>query len=215
MGDKNSGSAWKWVAGALAIALSYNVGYESGFSANPPLSPPSTGLSYEATPDVTAVDGTTLPADPLLTAAVTAPAAGGLPKVEVPQHLRDKLEALANEPQLEERPSLAVAGDYSSFPLTEEEDADEAVGTAAVLASDQASDSTGSEERSAYAATIAAPIAPDSYLAPKSLALGCAENGSCYGDISVATGRAKTVAVRGYYRSDGTYVRGHYRSKPR
>ena len=41
----------------------------------------------------------------------------------------------------------------------------------------------------------------------------CAENGSCYGDTSILTGRAKTVSVRGYYRSDGTYVRGHYRSK--
>ena len=43
----------------------------------------------------------------------------------------------------------------------------------------------------------------------------CAENGSCYGDISVGTGRPKTVAVRSYTRRDGTYVRGHYRSRPR
>jgi hypothetical protein len=43
----------------------------------------------------------------------------------------------------------------------------------------------------------------------------CAENGSCYGDISDATGRPKTVHVDGYYRRDGTYVRGHYRSSPR
>ena len=42
-----------------------------------------------------------------------------------------------------------------------------------------------------------------------------AENGSYYGEISVNTGRPKTVHVRGYYRKDGTYVRGHYRSKPR
>jgi hypothetical protein len=41
----------------------------------------------------------------------------------------------------------------------------------------------------------------------------CAENGSCYGDVSTTTGRAKTVPVQGYYRKDGTYVRGHYRSK--
>lgn len=40
----------------------------------------------------------------------------------------------------------------------------------------------------------------------------CAENGSCYGDISNLSGKPKTVAVRGYYRKDGTYVRGHYRS---
>lgn len=43
--------------------------------------------------------------------------------------------------------------------------------------------------------------------------LGCEENGSCYGDISAATGHPKTVEVHGYYRSNGTYVRGHYRSK--
>ena len=41
----------------------------------------------------------------------------------------------------------------------------------------------------------------------------CAENGSCFGDISTYNGQPKTVRVRGYYRSDGTYVRGHYRSK--
>lgn len=41
----------------------------------------------------------------------------------------------------------------------------------------------------------------------------CAENGSCYGDISSLTGRPKTVAVGGYYRKNGTYVRGYYRSR--
>ena len=44
---------------------------------------------------------------------------------------------------------------------------------------------------------------------------GCAENGSCYGHISTNTGRPKTIHVNGYYRRDGTYVRGHYRSSPR
>jgi hypothetical protein len=42
-----------------------------------------------------------------------------------------------------------------------------------------------------------------------------AENGSYYGEISDLTGRPKTVHVRGYYRKDGTYVQGHYRSRPR
>ena len=41
----------------------------------------------------------------------------------------------------------------------------------------------------------------------------CAENGSCYGDLN-ANGVPKTVHVDGYYRKDGTYVRGHYRSAP-
>ena len=41
----------------------------------------------------------------------------------------------------------------------------------------------------------------------------CAENGSCYGDVSNITGLPKTTHVDGYYRKDGTYVRGHYRSR--
>jgi len=40
-----------------------------------------------------------------------------------------------------------------------------------------------------------------------------AENGSYYGEISRNTGRPKTTHVRGYFRKDGTYVRGHYRSR--
>ena len=50
---------------------------------------------------------------------------------------------------------------------------------------------------------------------PRASSPACAENGSCYGDISKNTGRPKTVGVRGYTRKDGTYVRGHYRSTPR
>lgn len=38
---------------------------------------------------------------------------------------------------------------------------------------------------------------------------------SGYGEISQLTGKPKTVHVKGYYRKDGTYVRSHYRSKPR
>jgi outer membrane protein assembly factor BamE (lipoprotein component of BamABCDE complex) len=41
-----------------------------------------------------------------------------------------------------------------------------------------------------------------------------AENGSYYGQVSQLTGRPKTVFVHSYYRSDGTYVRSHYRSLP-
>ncbi len=47
---------------------------------------------------------------------------------------------------------------------------------------------------------------------PTTSASACAENGSCYGDTSAATGKPKTTYVQGYTRRDGTYVRGHYRS---
>lgn len=40
-----------------------------------------------------------------------------------------------------------------------------------------------------------------------------AENGSYYGEPN-ANGVPKTVGVSGYYRQDGTYVRGYYRSPP-
>ncbi|MGA4578032.1 YHYH domain-containing protein [Limisphaera sp. VF-2] len=41
-----------------------------------------------------------------------------------------------------------------------------------------------------------------------------AENGSYYGQRN-AYGVPKTVYVKGYFRRDGTYVRGHYRSARR
>lgn len=41
-----------------------------------------------------------------------------------------------------------------------------------------------------------------------------AENGSYFGELNIY-GRPKSVHVNGYYRKDGTYVRGHYRSRPR
>jgi len=50
---------------------------------------------------------------------------------------------------------------------------------------------------------------PDNSQPKKSVA----ENGSYYGETSQQTGKPKTVYVNGYYRKDGTYVRGHYRSK--
>jgi hypothetical protein len=43
--------------------------------------------------------------------------------------------------------------------------------------------------------------------------VGIAQNGSYYGQPN-SNGIPKTVAVNGYYRKDGTYVQGHYRSAP-
>jgi hypothetical protein len=66
-------------------------------------------------------------------------------------------------------------------------------------------------------ATFVSP-SPNQNSTPKSPSLtsiGCAENGSCYGDISSVNGTPKTSHVDGYFRKDGTYVRGHYRSKGR
>lgn len=64
--------------------------------------------------------------------------------------------------------------------------------------------------------TYAAPAAVRAYEPPAVAAPvygRVAENGSYYGQPNVNV-VPKTVAVGGYYRKDGTYVRGHYRSAP-
>jgi hypothetical protein len=68
--------------------------------------------------------------------------------------------------------------------------------------------STPAAANASAPSTAPASAAPATATVPR-----CAENGSCPGDISTATGRPKTVYVQGYTRKDGTYVRGHYRSK--
>ncbi len=57
----------------------------------------------------------------------------------------------------------------------------------------------GYPTRSSYAKRYSAP--------------GVVENGSYYREISTHNGLPKTNYVNGYYRRDGTYVRGHYRSR--
>ncbi len=76
----------------------------------------------------------------------------------------------------------------------------------------------------AYVPAVASP-AQSAYIAPSAVTAyeptvisapvygAVAENGSYYGQPN-ANGVPKTVAVGGYYRKDGTYVRGHYRSAP-
>jgi hypothetical protein len=65
--------------------------------------------------------------------------------------------------------------------------------------------------RTPAAALVTGPV--ESTTLPTASGPSCAENGSCYGDVSSATMRPKTTHVSGYTRRDGTYVRGHYRSK--
>jgi endonuclease YncB( thermonuclease family) len=61
---------------------------------------------------------------------------------------------------------------------------------------------SGSRGEPSYSSTLKSP-------APR------ASNQSSYGQVSPQTGQPKTSWVEGYYRKDGTYVRGHYRSAPR
>jgi len=56
--------------------------------------------------------------------------------------------------------------------------------------------------------------APQKILGPSFVwPLAVAENGSYYGELN-KNGVPKTVHVNGYFRSNGTYVRGYYRSAP-
>lgn len=66
--------------------------------------------------------------------------------------------------------------------------------------------------RKTYFRSFPSPTA-SSKLPSLNVSPGVAENGSYYGE-SNKYGVPKTVYVNGYYRSDGTYVRGHYRSAP-
>jgi hypothetical protein len=76
---------------------------------------------------------------------------------------------------------------------------------------DSTSQSDKGSSASPQASSSVQPAASSS--STTSISLPCAENGSCYGDPN-ANGVPKTVHVNGYYRKDGTYVRGHYRSAP-
>lgn len=62
-------------------------------------------------------------------------------------------------------------------------------------------------------APVPAAPAPALKTAPPAYKPNVAENGSYYGQPN-AYGVPKTVHVSGYFRKDGTYVRGHYRSRP-
>jgi hypothetical protein len=68
------------------------------------------------------------------------------------------------------------------------------------------------------ASSAAVPTAPDTQLDELFKALltsagAPAENGSYYGEPN-KNGVPKTILVNGYTRSNGTYVRGYYRSAP-
>ena len=82
---------------------------------------------------------------------------------------------------------------------------------------------TASIDTLSAASITTAPVVVDSAETPRATeiplkppsGLGCAENSSCYGDISNINGMPTTNLVNGYFRRDGTYVRGHYRSSGR
>jgi hypothetical protein len=57
-----------------------------------------------------------------------------------------------------------------------------------------------------------ASTGPELQVAGESAPPRCAENGSCFGDVSFETGKPKNFFVAGHYRADGTYVKSSYES---
>ena len=218
-----SGGVWKWVAGAFALVISYGAGFEAGRDE----SRTTSGQTEEVASFVEATSAPILaeaePADPaLLPSATPAKPETALPTDEV-------------DGRNSEAAGFATGSLHASETSTSSTELTPAILAAATQA---ALDDDGEDEPSAPSLETALssvpsvdtasspnPVGDDStsssvaYSAPIALPSrstgGCAENGSCYGDVSSATGRAKTISVGGYYRRDGTYVRGHYRSSAR
>lgn len=218
--EQNKGSGWKWVAGGLAVLFSYNVGYQNGVASDRSYasSVATPGTETASAPTLTATQATYTPP------ALTSPAApAGQPDqaFQPEPFVQAAAATTSTEPLLQPSTSAPVP---TSVPVTAaalvrpvSSGYDYSAEDAEPLdnAGEEAAESAIS---TAYAAPVAAASSSPSYSSsylPKAVGVGCAENGSCYGDFSGATGRAKTVAVRGYYRRDGTYVRSHYRSRAR
>lgn len=74
--------------------------------------------------------------------------------------------------------------------------------------------STGYSGSSSYTSSGSSGSGYSSFETPSaSYGNSIPDNSSYYGQISSITGAPKTTYVRGYTRSDGTQVRGHYRSR--
>ena len=213
MDQKQNGNGWKWVAGGLALICSYQLGYSAGTddSAPPQFQPTLASGTSDPAPEVV------LPASSPASLETVASAPDA--EAEASNSLQEAATEIA--PAGQEAPASGALGPTSpdSFDRDDESESEEA-------SQRFASQEDVEERANAFAASLAPATRTPSTTGPvpstplsttpapsRPISVGCAENGSCYGDISTATGRPKTVRVRGYYRKDGTYVRGHYRSR--
>lgn len=213
----SSGGGGKWALVAVGLLIAYSAGYSSG-SGEQPTAYDSSAPAYSA--DSTAFTAATAvePAAATEDAAVDDAESSDAP-VEDAEDYADAEYYGDSEDE-----GVAVAA------VTDANGASDIIANDRAFASPASPGDTGTYSQAAAATAVAAStstVRPSSqYQPPTSYTYtppattsrpvaGCAENGSCYGDISAATGRPKTVAVSGYFRKDGTYVRSHYRSKPR
>lgn len=196
-------TGWKWIAGLLALGVVYQAGFEQGRQNSPGSTSHSASASGGTGSEFSAFDySAPLPAGAPATLAPIEPIAAE-PVSAAPDYDLEEPEpttVAAPPAYASAAPAVAPASrpSLSSPTALDELDASEPVTTAQYRPDIEPAPATRSPAND-YRPAIPGPA--------------CAENGSCYGDISTTTGRPRTTHVRGYFRRDGTYVRGHYRSR--
>lgn len=210
MEKEGAGPFWKWVVAAGGLYFAYSLGYDDGKAASRP-----TGyVAYEASPAISsAVPSATRSSEP--DEAAEAAAATALASSDAPAaaeggtssddyyYINDQgglVDASASSPTWQPSPSPATSPSASYAQAPEPQ-------------TSPASYPTPTPSESVWGPRAAVKAAPVAGALAAIAVGGCAEDGSCFGDFSEATGRPRTVRVQGYYRRDGTYVRGHYRSR--
>lgn len=225
--QKNSGGGGKWIVGGIAVILAYGVGYGAGEAEGlrrnaDPVAPAAAAYALPQPESTVETAATSLPAPPAPEGADDAeqesrdnggsvdlygedefkPYAAGPPSPPsgTTYATPGTVQAGLNPPPA---PTIRPMAASTAAPPT-------STGTVYPYTAPRSINSAGSTN--GYPPVTAEAPAP---VTRAPVVGGCAENGSCYGDISATTGRPRTVHVGGYYRRDGTYVRGHYRSRPR
>lgn len=213
----SSGGGGKWVLVAVGLLIAYSAGYSSGSGEEP--------ITYNASAPAYSADSTAFTALPAVERAAATEDYAAVDDAESSNAPVEDAEAYADAEYYgySEDEGVDVAA------VTDANGASDLVVNDRAFASPASPSDTSTYSQGAAATAVAAttstvgpwsqyqPPTSYTYTPPATTSrpvAGCAENGSCYGDISAATGRPKTVAVGGYFRKDGTYVRGHYRSKP-
>ena len=205
---------WKWGAAIGGLWLAYTVGFEEGER--------STEAAFAAAEYATEISSPVAlpPEDETTDSAEAANMAANALEMELAEERSPRMEQGSDNLAYDQSrrdyyPPPHGYANYGSPPSEEYQHPQAYYTQPPVTAPPTAATPTSSPSNtdrmgliSSTAPTAAydpSPIQPRNY--------GCAENGSCYGDISPSTGNPKTVKVQGYFRKDGTYVRGHYRSR--
>lgn len=221
MSQQKSSPAWKWIAVIGGLYLAYSTGYSNGEKSASPdtlhFAADYASDRYELAPEVPPAEGAALAIHDTSAASDNAAIEAAHAATEAAEltalATRSSYAAYQTEYPAESEPGRqtdAAAFDSHSIALTGTGTAEADFAAYESALSGSAYDTSPADTYEPRTAALRPLPTPSPAYVPQ---VGCAENGSCYGDVSAATGRPKTVAVKGYFRKDGTYVRGHYRSR--